>query len=58
MADMTNYERIKNMTIHEIVDLISHNYKCRKCAYYNRCCNEECEQGIKEWLESEVIDNG
>ena len=30
MADMTNYERIKNMTIHEIVDLISHNYRCRK----------------------------
>ena len=54
MADMTNYERIKNMTIHEIVDLIIHNYRCRKCAYYNRCCNGECEQGIKEWLESEA----
>lgn len=56
MADISNYERIKNMSVEEIAHLIAHNYRCRKCAYHNKCCNGECENGIKEWLNSEVDD--
>lgn len=53
---MTNYERIKSMSVEEIVDFINKNYKCRKCAYYNKCCDSNCESGIKLWLEAEVSD--
>ena len=49
----TNYDRIRNMSVEEMANLICHNYRCRKCAY-TKCCNGECEIGIKEWLESEV----
>lgn len=53
---MTNYDRIRNMSLEEIVEFINKNYKCRKCAYYNKCCDSNCESGIKLWLETEVSD--
>ena len=52
----TNFERIRNMSIEEFVEFINKNYKCRKCAYYNKCCDSNCESGIKLWLESEASD--
>ena len=63
MADMTNYERIKNMTIEEMAQTI--NDKTYGCVFRFGCpCDcgdnypENCVDKIKEWLESEVIDNG
>jgi len=52
----TNYDRIRNMSIEETAEFINKNYKCRKCAYYNKCCDSNCESGIKLWLETEVSD--
>ena len=57
---LTNYERIKNMSIEEMAVFINHceNAPCMCCeeSYCNgdstnvkKCCN-----GIKQWLESEV----
>lgn len=52
---MTNFEKIKQMSVEEMVMLICYNYKCRKCVQYHRQeCDGYCYNGIKEWLESEV----
>lgn len=52
---MTNFEKIKQMSVEEMIMLICHNYKCRKCVQYHRQeCDGYCYNGIKEWLESEV----
>jgi hypothetical protein len=53
---MPNLEQIMNMSNEEVVDLLFPNDKCDKCAYYNKCCNGECFNGIKERLESEVTE--
>ena len=52
-APITNFERIKAMSVEEMAELIDKNYKCRKCYYYGHC-NGDCHGGIKKWLESEV----
>ena len=58
--DMTNFEKIKNMTSDELADAIIRyvDNKCvfcnhfldRDCSQKDRCCQEE----IKNWLESEI----
>ena len=50
----TNYDRIKSMSVEEMAEFIDKNYKCRKCAYYNKCCNGDCTNGIIQWLLQEV----
>ena len=50
---MTNYEKIKAMSVDEMVDFINKTNACEKCAH-NNCCDGECRSGIREWLESEV----
>lgn len=53
---MTNYERIKNMSIDEMAELISKGecYCCKQTT--DQFCGEmACEQGVKQWLESEAI---
>lgn len=53
---MTNLDRIKNMTLDEMADLLS--TKCKCCAYLSfapcgfRAC--ACRDGIKQWLEQEA----
>ena len=63
----TNYERIRNMTIDEMVDFITDltngcEYGCMYCANY---VNGECTKdgymndyvkGCKKWLESEALE--
>ena len=52
---MTNYEKIKNMTIDEMSKLLCHRDRdCKNCpcdnTYY---CNKEIKM-FKKWLESEA----
>lgn len=53
---MTNYERIKKMSVDEIADLL--DGECCYCAYINETCTYDndmhCANGIKLWLNSEV----
>ena len=66
---MTNYERIRNMSVDEMaitifnLDIINGGLKCEKCCAYtvNGKCNKtdndgkgNCIDGVKLWLESEV----
>ena len=59
---MTNYERIKNMSVEEmavmLADEIPHGdcYGCDKCDYSHSPyrLNDGCQDGWLEWLESEV----
>lgn len=57
---MTNYERIKAMSVEELAELLNnHNDPCKFCVRCDEdyCRSEEsgyCEEHIKKWLESEV----
>lgn len=58
---MTNYERIKVMSVEEMAELLSNEDECeRYCAFtINGKCNafgglHECKKGVELWLNSEV----
>ena len=58
---MTNYERIKAMSVQEMAKLLSNENDCeRYCAFTkNGKCNDfgrlnECKKGVELWLNSEV----
>ena len=57
---MNNYERIKAMSIEEMAEFIDELgcTLCEKCKYEDNNCipYEECVNGLKLWLESEVKD--
>lgn len=53
---MTNFEKIKSMSIKEMTQFICVDAGCFTCFYENTnsCIVDEiCEQGIKLWLEQE-----
>lgn len=52
----TNYERIKEMTIEEMAELLSfHDEGCAYCIRRGKNCEDiGCETGARNWLESEV----
>ena len=53
---MNNFERIKQMTIDEMINLLLDSC-CDTCACdidENKCMATGCEEGIKQWLKSEV----
>lgn len=63
---MTNYERIKSMSVEEMAKKIfeyGSTYVCTLCknCYEKSICEKakgtDCIQYITEWLESEVTDN-
>lgn len=69
---MTNYGRIKNMSVEEMaiaifnLDFIDNGLNCENCCAYTKDgeCNKTdndgkgtCIDGIKKWLESEVQEN-
>ena len=58
MADMTNYERIKNMSVEEMAQFICGIYDDDTCKYDKFICGTTIlnydEGGIKHWLESEA----
>lgn len=51
---MTNFERIKEMTIDELAEIlaVSPCAICKKKS--NQNCEIPCSLGAKQWLESEV----
>lgn len=51
----TNFERIKNMTIEEMLESIMLlDGACKFCSCDGKNCGDyDCEKGIKQWLESE-----
>lgn len=55
---MTQFEKIKNMSIEEMVDMFFKN--TRTCDFCIRkdsagCVGVNCKEGIKKYLESEVL---
>ena len=61
MVDMTNYERIKNMSVEEMAQFINYTEAapCFSCNYTGHSCGngskpEICISEIKKYLESEV----
>lgn len=56
---MTNYEKIKNMTIEEMAEWLQDGInECNCCAYgLNFGCPDACIYGIKQWLEREIEEN-
>lgn len=52
---MTNYEKIKNMTVAEMVMFIDCEGTCNYCVYANDDCKGlKCREGVKAWLNQEV----
>ncbi len=57
---MTNYERIKNMSIEEMADYFNEIFDCRNCPNDMFLCEGNgyvCTKYIKRWLESEAKQN-
>lgn len=58
----TNYDRIRNMNVDELAEFLEEfkKYRCPNCAYHYEeepCFDKYCENGLKQWLESEVDTN-
>lgn len=53
---MTNYERIKNMSVEEIAEILASATLCLNFGSCEglRCGCKECQELHKQWLESEV----
>lgn len=55
---ITNYERIKNMSVEEMADFLMGFKECRHCQVgrYKKDCWKICEykETLDQWLESEV----
>lgn len=50
-----NYEKIKQMSIEEMVAFMRNANCYTTCVYQKECQGEKnCNEGIKEWLKSEV----
>ena len=52
---MTNYEKIKSMSIDEMANLLGN--ECEFCVCFNEPflkCSRSCNEGVKKWLESEA----
>ena len=56
---MTNYEKIKNMSVEEMAEWLQGGInECNCCSYrLSFGCPDTCIYGIKQWLESEVEEN-
>lgn len=58
---MTNFEKFKqDLTVERLVSMLADPYcerACDYCAYNSHSCIEDCEYGIKKYLESEVTNN-
>lgn len=55
---MTNFERIKAMSIEELAKELAKDSACEFCKTLDEqtCDKITCEQGIIQWLESEVVE--
>ena len=51
MPKITNYEKIKNMDITEMIDFLDKMNSCKVCIYKNEDCSfGACKKGIEAWL--------
>ena len=55
---MTNYEKIKAMSIEEYADKFFCTFRCENCSAKNVQCDGECKKHFIWWLESEVEEDG
>ena len=58
---MTNYEKIKAMSVEEMAVFMTTASDCKNCAYNKKCKVDgtfNCHIGTIEWLESEAEENG
>ena len=56
-ATMTNYDRIKGMSVEEMADYFNGIFDCSNCPNDMFLCESKgsvCTKYIKQWLESEV----
>ena len=55
---MTNYERIRNMSVEELAEFINERSPCECCKLnkWQTFVNVKCITGIKQYLESEVTE--
>lgn len=56
---MTNFEKMKNMTIEEMFEFLSDSFilKCHACPHEKECgLMHNCLHSIKEWLQLEDLD--
>lgn len=56
---MTNYDRIKQMSVEEMAEYLSDHWSCIGCAFEKVCDDNlyryiNCHKNIKQWLEQEV----
>lgn len=62
---MTNFEKIKSMTIEEmgktIYDFLMQDFVdvqsevfCSMCGYVEETCDGECDKGLRAWLNKEI----
>ena len=56
---MTRFEKMKTMTIDEIVDYVFASSSCQFCARrnYGSCHEAECKKYIKAFFEEEIKDD-
>lgn len=55
---MTNYEKIKQMSVEEYANRNLDYFSCDDCSGRNVQCDGECKRRFIEWLESEVEEDG
>lgn len=49
----TNYERIKNMTVEEMVEYFYKCFECGTCPACTTCETGSCKKDLNKWLQSE-----
>lgn len=49
---MTNFEKIKSMTVEELID--KDILTCRCCTHFATDCDFNCEDKMKDWLNQEA----
>ena len=58
---MTNYEKIKAMSVKEMAEFLDFNCQCIICIHKDECKVDgtfDCTEGTKKWLEKEAEEDG
>lgn len=53
---MTNFEKIKSMTLEEMAESANPFFACPFGLKFGACADDDCIKCTKEWLEQEVKD--
>ena len=54
MSSLTNFEKIKTMSVEEMAEFLDGCSDCECCTLKDMACDIECHVNIREWLELEV----